>query len=225
MSVDVRVIHCRTMSTGDREVVLRALRELSRQLPDAEEYVMVHHPAFRVGKKPYAVVGLRADSSHVTLSINLGPTVQAHLLEDERFSKTPYIGQHGWVSVNFDDVSAPELQALVVDSYRRCAGRKQLARLDAAGASTLTRGAADGGAVGAVGIGAGKVAADAVWKQLGLAAPARRALVRAGLVELGDLGSITEEAVRGLHGMGPSALKLLQVAMAKKKLRFARAPR
>lgn len=111
---------------------LSELRALSKTLPGAEEYVMVHHPAFRVGKKPFAIAGMDAGDTRVTLSINLGPEAQGHLLSDERFSKTHYIGQHGWVTVDYDALSKPELEALVTDSYRRIAGKKLLAQLDGA---------------------------------------------------------------------------------------------
>lgn len=45
-------------SNPDLVRVLGALRELSSRLPGGEEYVMVHHPAFRVGKKPFVVAGM-----------------------------------------------------------------------------------------------------------------------------------------------------------------------
>lgn len=93
---------------------------------------MVHHPAFRVGKKPFAIAGMDEDTVGPTVSVNLGPEVQGHLLGDERFSKTPYIGQHGWVTIRFKSLSEAELSALVVESYRRIAGKKLLAQLDAA---------------------------------------------------------------------------------------------
>lgn len=47
----------------------------------------------------------------------------------------------------------------------------------------------------------------------GLAAPARRALDEAGFTRLEDLAQVTEAEVRGLHGMGPSALRRLREAM------------
>jgi predicted DNA-binding protein (MmcQ/YjbR family) len=115
------------MKHSDQASALRALRDISRTLPGAEEYVMVHHPAFRVGKKPFAIAGME---SEVTVSINLGPEAQGHLLSDDRFTKTRYIGQHGWVTVDFDALSKPELIALVTDSYRRIAGKKLLTQLD-----------------------------------------------------------------------------------------------
>ena len=61
---------------------------------------------------------------------------------------------------------------------------------------------------------------DGVWRKLGLAAPARRALVNAKLLKLGDLKKISEKDFLALHGMGPSAAKIIKVEMRKKKLTF-----
>ena len=51
---------------------------------------------------------------------------------------------------------------------------------------------------------------DGEWKKLGLAAPARRALVDAKLFTPKDLKKITETDLKKLHGMGPTALKVLK---------------
>jgi predicted DNA-binding protein (MmcQ/YjbR family) len=224
------------MTRHDRTAALGVVRALSQQLPDAEEYVMVHHPAFRVGKKPYVIVGLGEDGARVMLSVNLGPASQPYLLEDERFTKTPYLGRHGWVSVGFDAVSKEELKTLLVDSYRRCANRKQLALLDAATSSSAARGGAKhtaprpragrarsprSGAASAAAV-ASSPSSDAEWKALGLAAPARRALIGAGFTGLLDLRGTTLESLRELHGMGPTALELLRVALASTKRKTER---
>jgi len=217
------------MKASDEQSALRALRGISKKLPGAEEYVMVHHPAFRVGKKPFAIAGMLADDSRVTLSINLGPDAQGHLLGDERFSKTHYIGQHGWVTVNFDTLSEPELTALVTDSYRRIAGKKLLAHFDGAQSTGAAPARAKTKAKSvarqqtkraskssSAAVGSGE------WQALGLSAAARRALVNAGLTSLRDLSKTSEANVNALHGMGPSGLKLLAAAMAKAKLRYVR---
>ena len=112
------------------EDLLDRLRELSKTLPGAEEYVMVHHPAFRVRKKPFVVVGLRKVDKPI-FSINLGRMEQADLLEDERFHKTPYMGHNGWVSLALPDTTWQELEDLVRASYRRVAGKRLLDQLDA----------------------------------------------------------------------------------------------
>ena len=66
---------------------------------------------------------------------------------------------------------------------------------------------------GEVGLGAyAKV--DGVWKDLGLAAPARRALIDNKILKLADLKKFTIEQVADFHGMGPNALSLLKKAKA-----------
>ena len=63
-------------------------------------------------------------------------------------------------------------------------------------------------------------ALDSEWRKIGLAAPARRALVDAKLHKVSDLRNITLEELRSLHGMGKSAVARIQVIMDAKKIRF-----
>ena len=106
---------------------LSKVRKLCASLPDAEEYVMVHHPAFRVSKKPFLIIGMNRGA---TVSVNLGGEVQGDLLQDPRFSRTSYIGQHGWVTVALRELKAAELAELVEQSFRRVAGKRRVAALD-----------------------------------------------------------------------------------------------
>ena len=61
---------------------------------------------------------------------------------------------------------------------------------------------------------------DSDWISIGLAAPARRALVNANILKVFDLATRTESSVSQLHGMGPSAMKLLKAKMKSKKIAF-----
>ena len=61
---------------------------------------------------------------------------------------------------------------------------------------------------------------DAEWRGLGLAAPARRALVDAGLTKVTQLSKWRRTAIADLHGMGPNALKKIEIAMSKRGLKF-----
>ena len=61
---------------------------------------------------------------------------------------------------------------------------------------------------------------DAAWREIGLAAPARRALVDDGLLELADLRKVSLAAVKELHGMGPNAIRILTAEMKKADLSF-----
>ena len=51
---------------------------------------------------------------------------------------------------------------------------------------------------------------DGVWRDLGIAAPARRALVDAKILKIKDLKKWTDQELLKLHGMGPSAIKILK---------------
>jgi len=61
---------------------------------------------------------------------------------------------------------------------------------------------------------------DGTWRELGLAAPARRALIDDGLFELADLRKISLAAIKELHGMGPNAVRILVTEMKKADLAF-----
>lgn len=61
---------------------------------------------------------------------------------------------------------------------------------------------------------------DGNWRTLGIAAPARRALVDVKIMKLSDLKKITENDFLELHGMGPSAAKTIKKAMKKSNVKF-----
>jgi hypothetical protein len=61
---------------------------------------------------------------------------------------------------------------------------------------------------------------DEVWRELGLAAPVRRALIDEGYYKLSDLRKTSLDAVKDLHGMGPNAIRILINAMKKADLSF-----
>jgi hypothetical protein len=63
-------------------------------------------------------------------------------------------------------------------------------------------------------------ALDGEWRKIGLAAPARRALVDAKLLKVSDLRKISLEELADLHGMGKSAIARLTTIMEAKKIRF-----
>ncbi|TFC04860.1 DNA-binding protein [Cryobacterium adonitolivorans] len=59
--------------------------------------------------------------------------------------------------------------------------------------------------------GYGSADADrAVWVAQGIPAPARRALVAAGILTVKDLRAMDPDVLARLHGMGPSALARLR---------------
>jgi hypothetical protein len=61
---------------------------------------------------------------------------------------------------------------------------------------------------------------DGDWREIGLAAPARRALIDDGLYHLSDLRKVSLAALKELHGMGPNAIRILTAEMKKADLSF-----
>ena len=61
---------------------------------------------------------------------------------------------------------------------------------------------------------------DREWREYGISAPARRALVDAKLYKVSDLRKISESNLEGLHGMGKSAIARLKVLVNAKKIKF-----
>ena len=61
---------------------------------------------------------------------------------------------------------------------------------------------------------------DNEWREIGLAAPARRALVDAGLLKVTDLRKENIEDIKALHGMGPNAIRILISEMKKRDISF-----
>jgi len=61
---------------------------------------------------------------------------------------------------------------------------------------------------------------DREWREYGISAPARRALVDAKLYKVSDLRKISQSDLEELHGMGKSAIARLKVLMNAKKIKF-----
>lgn len=106
--------------------VLQGLEAICRALPEAEFYLMHDHPSYRAGKKPFVIAGGES------LAVKVRLEEQPFFLENPRFFRTPYIGQHGWVSLRLTPSRDwDEIRRLVVASYRLVAAKRMLKALDA----------------------------------------------------------------------------------------------
>lgn len=61
---------------------------------------------------------------------------------------------------------------------------------------------------------------DGDWLAIGLAVPARRALIDDGLYRLSDLRKVSLSALKELPGLGPNAIRVLVAEMKKADLSF-----
>ena len=104
--------------------------------------------------------------------------------------------------------SPAKLKKLQGEAKRAAAARKAE---KAAAKCPVTRGEVDFDEYAAV---------DGPWREIGLAAPARRALIDDGLYKLSDLRKVSLAAIKELHGMGPNAIRILVAEMKKNDIQF-----
>lgn len=61
---------------------------------------------------------------------------------------------------------------------------------------------------------------DIYWRELGIAAPARRGLVDNKILTLNDLKRITESEFLQIHAIGPKATAIIHAEMRKRGVKF-----
>jgi predicted DNA-binding protein (MmcQ/YjbR family) len=116
------------MDTMDR--MIAEMKRICARLPGVTtERDGFNHLAFKVGKKSLALLG---DHEGVpSLGIKTDVETQAALVKRGRFVKTPYVGQHGWVSIaDAESVDWETVEELIVDTYRVVAPKKLVRQLD-----------------------------------------------------------------------------------------------
>lgn len=114
------------------QAILDRLKRLTSRLPD----VVVQrdgfgHSVLKVGKRSFVIVG-EGDGDQPTVSIKTDPVTQDLLVRRGAFERTPFIGQHGWVTARgkASDLPWPTLEGLVEDAWRAVAPRRLLKRLE-----------------------------------------------------------------------------------------------
>ena len=98
--------------------LLTRLRRYCLSLPGTSEVGAWGHPNFRVAGRAFAVYEFYRGRPSIAVKSDLD--LQEILIEDQRFFRTPYLGQHGWVSLWADQPLQWEMvKDLVMGSYRR----------------------------------------------------------------------------------------------------------
>ncbi len=105
------------------------LRKLCMGYPEALEAEQFGRPWWKAGKKPFCIYGGEGGGSGA--SFNLSLTEQATLTQDPRFTRTRYLGQHGWTTMDFKGrIEWALVQELIDVAYRRVALKRMLKALD-----------------------------------------------------------------------------------------------
>jgi predicted DNA-binding protein (MmcQ/YjbR family) len=114
---------------------LRKLREICLALPDTKETMTWGEPHFRVGNKIFAGYGV--ENGKPVIWFKLKRANADAVINDPRFRRAPYGGQHGWVSMDATTVRDwDEVRSMVLESYGLIAPKRTLAKLDEATAAT-----------------------------------------------------------------------------------------
>ena len=118
-------------STAGRALRER-LRSLTAGLPEVVEALDgFGHTSFRVRKRSFVILGQGGDAP--SLSIKADRHTQAHLIRHTAFVRSPYIGQHGWVTLSdATDADWEHVAVLVRDAYRLAAPRTLVRSLEEA---------------------------------------------------------------------------------------------
>ncbi|QCJ42419.1 MmcQ/YjbR family DNA-binding protein [Bacillus sp. S3] len=116
--------HDRQIKSLHGNELLTKIREIAKKFPEVIEAVdKFGHTSFRVKDKPFVMMGENGDN--LTLSIKTLKTTQQLLLqEQDRFFKTPYIGQHGWTSVSTNQkLNWNVIEGFILEGYLQAAPR------------------------------------------------------------------------------------------------------
>ncbi|GGD91245.1 MmcQ/YjbR family DNA-binding protein [Paenibacillus nasutitermitis] len=104
--------------------MLERVRAICSPLPDVEEVIDgFGHNVMKVRGKTFIMMG--ENDGFPSLSLKSSKEEQFLLLEKGGYIKTPYIGQHGWVSL--DKAAAPDwsgLSVLIKEAYLLAAPKK-----------------------------------------------------------------------------------------------------
>jgi predicted DNA-binding protein (MmcQ/YjbR family) len=107
---------------------LGRMREICLSLPDTKETPTWGSPHFRVGEKIFAGCGEHQGKGSIGFKLEMAHA--AAIVERPGFTRAPYVGHKGWVSLDVDSVDDwDEVRELVHESYRLIAPKRSLAKL------------------------------------------------------------------------------------------------
>jgi predicted DNA-binding protein (MmcQ/YjbR family) len=118
------VTHQGQLDSPEGQRLLQAIRAACDPLPEVEEVVDgFGHRTFRVRRKSFVIAGMGEQGEAV--SIKADPMTQEALVRRGPYYRTPYIGQHGWVSIAHPlEHDWAEIEELIRDGYRLAAPKR-----------------------------------------------------------------------------------------------------
>ena len=173
-----------------RETILEMRKRILEIIPEAEEVISYGMPAFKV--EGNVVAGLLANKNHVGYYPFSGSILDLFEKELANFSKTKSA-----IHVPIDKPLTKTLLAKLIKArISQCPvkqGKVNLKKYEKL---------------------------DGYWREIGIAAPARRGLIDKKILKLSDLKKITEKEFNEIHAMGPVASKIIKSNMQKSGIGF-----
>ena len=112
------------------DAALSKMREICLSLPQTKETPTWGQPHFRVGEKIFAGIGL--EKGVISVGFKLEMDHADAMVRRPGFSRAPYVGHRGWVSVDVEVMTDwAELGSLILESYRLIAPKKTVAQWEA----------------------------------------------------------------------------------------------
>lgn len=114
------------MKTELGKAMLERVRGICSALPEVDQIVDgFGHDVMKVRGKTFIMMGEGHNSALPSLSIKATKEQQYLLLEQGGYVKTPYIGHHGWVSVDMETgPNWDELAVLIQEAYLLAAPKR-----------------------------------------------------------------------------------------------------
>jgi predicted DNA-binding protein (MmcQ/YjbR family) len=111
--------------------LVTALQKTCGKLPGVEMITDgFGHRTFKVSGKSFVIAGMGAEGG--ALSIKSDHETQALLVRRGAWYRTPYIGQHGWVTIdNPLQHDWDEIEEMIRDGWRLAAPKRLLKQVDA----------------------------------------------------------------------------------------------
>ena len=170
---------------------MRALRDqILEVIPNAEEVISYGMPAFRVDGN--VVAGIMAAKNHVGYYPFSGSVLSLFPKELAKY-KTTKSAIHVPIGESLSKAVVTKLIRARISQCPVKAGKIDLSNY---------------------------AKRDSYWRELGLAAPARRGLVDNNLFKLADLKRISNQEFMKIHAIGPKAAALIINDMKKHKFKF-----
>jgi hypothetical protein len=122
--------HNKLIKSESSKAFLASVRALCMRLPEVTEQVdSFGHTSFRVKDKPFVMLGEKEEKASLAIKTTL--ETQEFLLQQSRYFKTRYVGQHGWVSLrSIDDADWKEIEELLIEGYSRSAPKRLVQQLN-----------------------------------------------------------------------------------------------